>query len=194
MPVNSLNETADSIIKCVNQRLKEKENIVVAIDGRCASGKTTLAKVLQERLSCVVIHMDDFFLRPEQRTQKRLAEPGGNVDKERILEEVIKPLKRREDFSYCPYDCHTQSFKTPVQVKRNPVTIIEGSYSAHPYLWENYDLHIFLDVDKETQYKRICARNGEEMAERFTNLWIPLEETYFSAFGIKEKCALKYSI
>ena len=39
--------------------------VLVAIDGRCAAGKTTLAASLQAQLGCNVFHMDDFFLRPE---------------------------------------------------------------------------------------------------------------------------------
>lgn len=35
---------------------------------------------------------DDFFLRPEQRTPERLAEPGGNLDRERMKSEVIDRL------------------------------------------------------------------------------------------------------
>ena len=42
----------------------DKPRILVAIDGRCGSGKTTLAAALQEMLQCPVVHMDDFFLRP----------------------------------------------------------------------------------------------------------------------------------
>ena len=36
--------------------------VLVAIDGRCAAGKTTLAASLQAQLECNVFHMDDFFL------------------------------------------------------------------------------------------------------------------------------------
>ena len=45
---------------------------IVALDGRCAAGKTTLAARLQQRSGCNVVHMDDFFLRPAQRTKARL--------------------------------------------------------------------------------------------------------------------------
>ena len=34
--------------------------VLVAIDGRCAAGKTTLAASLQAQLECNVFHMDDF--------------------------------------------------------------------------------------------------------------------------------------
>ena len=52
---------------------------VIAIDGMAASGKSTLAARLAEELDGCVIHMDDFFLPPELRTQERLSSPGGNV-------------------------------------------------------------------------------------------------------------------
>ena len=187
-----MEKTINFIVEQIKNLSDEKTPVVVAIDGRCASGKTTIAACLQEKLSCEVIHMDDLFLRPEQRTEERLKTPGGNVDYERFLEEVIIPLKQEEAFFYRPYDCHTQTLKAPVEVKGCPVILVEGSYSCHPCLYENYDLHIFLDVDKETQLQRIRLRNGEEMAKSFVQEWIPLEEAYFLVFNIKEKCELKY--
>jgi hypothetical protein len=38
--------------------------------------------------------------------------------------------------------------------------------------------------------RRILARNGERMAARFKNEWIPMEEKYFSTFGIRESADL----
>ena len=64
----------------INMLLEEKNFVIVAIDGKCTSGKTTLASKLAELYDCNVFHMDDFFLRPEQRTPARFAEVGGNVD------------------------------------------------------------------------------------------------------------------
>lgn len=185
---NSLNEIETMIIEETERLLSEKENILIAIDGRCGSGKTTLAVQLQKKLQCEVIPMDDFFLRPEQRTEERLATPGGNVDYERFLKEVMVPLSAGRDFSYRPYDCRTQTLKGDKKICRNRITIIEGAYSCHPKLWEYYDLHIFLDVDKITQMDRIRKRNGNLEAVLFVEKWIPLEEKYFMAYGIQERC------
>ncbi len=181
-----LNEIIENIQKFQNPF------ILIAIDGRCASGKSTLAGKLQNKLSCNVIHMDDFFLRPEQRTKERIETPGGNVDYERFLEEVLIPLKNNKDFSYKPYCCHTQSYKNEIQVFKNKISIVEGSYSCHPRLWNYFDLHIFLDVGYDEQIRRIKKRNGCDGAENFIKRWIPLEEKYFEVYKIKEKCELKY--
>ena len=63
----------DALLKC-------RDTVTVAIDGNCASGKSTLGRALAEAYEGSLFHMDDFFLRPEQRTPARFAEPGGNVD------------------------------------------------------------------------------------------------------------------
>ena len=49
--------------------------------------------------------MDDFYLQPHQRTEERLAEPGGNVDRERFLQEVLIPLHEGHDAVYRVFDC-----------------------------------------------------------------------------------------
>ena len=57
----------------IDELLSRQGRVLVAIDGKCASGKTTLAARLAECYDCNVFHMDDFFLRPEQRTEERYA-------------------------------------------------------------------------------------------------------------------------
>ena len=162
--------------------------LLVAIDGRCASGKTTLAAELKGSCECEVVPMDDFFLRPEQRTEARYQTPGENVDHERFLTEVLQPLSRGEPAVYQPFDCSIQQLTAPVRVPQAPVVIVEGSYSCHPALRPYYDLQIFLTVEPGEQMRRIITRNGAEYAEVFRSRWIPLEEAYFSAFPLAEQC------
>lgn len=162
--------------------------LIMAIDGRCAAGKTTLAERLQERTGCNVIHADSFFPRPEQRTAERLDTPGGNLDYERLASEVMLPLSRGEAFSYRPFDCRTMGFSDEIRVEPNALTIVEGSYSCHPVLWEFYGLRIFLTVDPDEQLKRIERRNGMGALTAFQERWIPLEEKYFAALQIAERC------
>ena len=180
-------EEACAVILQEMQSRKE-EPLLIAIDGRCAAGKTTLADRLQKECGCNVIHMDHFFLRPEQRTVERQNEPGGNVDYERFLKEVMFPLRKRQPFSYRIFDCKKMDFGSDVLIKPNAVTIVEGSYSCHPVLWDFYDFHVFLDITPEEQMHRIQCRNGERAAEVFRDRWIPLEERYFLEYQVKERC------
>ena len=154
------------------------------------TAKTKGKPSLQAQLACNVFHMDDFFLRPEQRTPERLRQPGGNVDFERFLTEVLRPLRDGAPVTYRPYDCRTQQLCAPVHAEARPVNLIEGSYACHPALWDLYDLHVFLSVGPEEQHRRIAARNGEKMLPMFTNVWIPMEETYFARFQVAERADL----
>ena len=167
-----------------------KRPVLLAIDGRCGAGKSTLARALGEKAGAAVVHMDDFFLRPEQRTPERFAEPGGNVDRERVLEEVLAPLRENRPAVYRPYDAHKPAMLEPVHLEPSPVTIIEGSYSCHPALWNYYDARVFVDVGPEEQLRRIEARNGPEALPLFRDKWIPMEEAYFRAFQIPGRCAV----
>ncbi len=182
------------ILKAILPLAKVQKPILIAIDGRCSAGKTTLAAGLQKELGCCVIHMDDFFLRPQQRTPERYREPGGNVDYERFLTEVMEPLVKQQSLAYHPYDCKRQAFSEAVEVEPCSIAIIEGSYSCHPALWDFYSLRIFMDVEKEEQRRRIMQRNGEAVWSVFQEKWIPLEEMYFTAYSIKNRCDLCFCL
>ena len=169
-----------SAIDRVERLLAEGRCAFVAIDGPCASGKTVFAASLHERFGGNVLHMDDFFLRPEQRTPERFAEPGGNVDRERFEAEVLKPLAAGKAVRYRPWDCHTGDFATSRSVEPAALTVVEGSYSMHPALRGYYDLTMCLIVDPSERLRRLEARNPR-MLQRFIDEWIPLENRYFES-------------
>ena len=188
--MNRANELAARVEKAIADKIKDKARLIVAIDGRCASGKTTLAEQLKAKLGCTVIHMDHFFLRPEQRTPERLATPGENVDHERFLREVLLPLREGDAISYRPFDCRTMTLATAIECNVGRVCIIEGSYSCHSALFPYYDLTVFMTVASDEQLRRIERRNGRAALDIFREKWIPLEEAYFSASKPSERCDL----
>lgn len=177
-------QNVQAVIERIERVYMERERVFVAIDGPCTSGKTTLAALLQRRFDGNVLHMDDFFLRPEQRTPERFAEPGGNVDRERFEEEVLAPLAAGKIAQYRPWDCHTGDFAASHNVEPARLTIVEGSYSMHPALREYYDLMICLMIDSNEQLRRLEARNPR-MLQRFIDEWIPLENRYFEQTGTR---------
>ena len=158
---------------------------IIAIDGRCASGKTTLTKELQTQLNAEVIHLDDFFLSINQKTKERLNEIGGNIDYERFLSEVLVNLNTNNPFSYYKFDCSIQTLSTKFNVENNRIIIIEGSYAHHPKFVKYYDLKVFVTVDSTEQIERLSIRNPQ-LLNRFIDEWIPLEERYFNELKILE--------
>ena len=159
----------------------------MGLRGISGSGKSTLGRILEEVYDCNMFHVDDFFLQPEQRTPERLAEVGGNLDYERFKDEILDHLADSEGFSYQVYNCGKQALDGWVKVPYKKLNIIEGAYSHHPYFGDPYDLKFFCKISGEEQVSRIMKRNGPEMLERFKQVWIPMENRYFAAFGIEEK-------
>lgn len=176
----------------IDQMLADGQDVTLAIDGNSGAGKSTLAQLLTNVYSCPVFHMDDFFLRPEQRTPERYAEPGGNVDRERFLEEVLTPLSAGQPVQYRRFDCQTFTILPPHTVRPGRLNVVEGSYSMHSTLAPYYDLSVFLRISPEHQQQRILYRNGPQMASRFFAEWIPMEELYFRELQVPERCQLVF--
>ncbi|AVK46933.1 uridine kinase [Clostridium beijerinckii] len=176
------------VIDEIKNLLKDNEKLVIAIDGRCGGGKSSLGAMLAEEFDCSLFHMDDFFLPPRMKTKERLAQLGGNVHYERFEEEILKSLKNDEPAVYRKYLCNKGELSQPIKVEPKNLTIVEGSYSLHPTLRDYYDYKIFITIDPKVQHERILKRNGEEKLQDFINKWIPLEEHYFTELDIENKC------
>lgn len=183
-----------AVFQAIDKKIEDGALVVIAIEGPCGSGKTTLAQILSTHYDCSVVHMDHFFLQPYQRQMPRLSEVGGNVDYERFIAEVVPALTEGRPFAYGQYQCQTQTIGEEVHVKSGRLTIVEGVYSMHPKIGLNYDLTVFLDIDPETQKARIIGRSTEAMWPRFEQEWIPKENAYFEAFHIRERCDINYQV
>ncbi len=185
-------EDMETLFVKIDSLMKAHDRIIAAIEGNCGAGKSTLAALLGKKYDCNIFHMDDFFLRPELRTKERLEEVGGNVDYIRFKDEVINGLESGCEFTYRICDCKKRALDEYKTVMPKQLNIIEGVYSMHPTLIDNYDLKVFLSIDEKAQRERILKRNGEAMLEQFLTKWIPMENRYFSLLRIEEKCDLVY--
>ena len=172
----------------IEQRRENKKPFLVAIDGGSASGKSTLGAALAEELQATLIHMDDFFLPMEMRTEERFAQPGGNVHWERVRAEVLEPIRQGKGPEYGVFDCSVMAVNKTVRAEVRDVVIVEGAYSLHPMLREYFDLRVLVEVEETLQKERILRRNGEQMLRRFLTEWIPLERVYFEACRVKDCC------
>lgn len=177
----------------IDTLLRNGKPVTVAIDGLCGSGKSTFADMLYSIYDCNLFHADDFFLPPELRTSERYATPGGNVHWERMKSEILDPLKTGKAFVYRKFDCSMMDYGEMVHVSPKTLNIVEGSYSTHPELLNEYDLKIFLKTDPKTQITRIRARDGEEYSKVFEEKWIPLENKYFESFPVEKQCDLVFN-
>lgn len=176
-------------LRAIDALLRNTESpIIVAVDGRCASGKTTFAQKAAGLFDeCNVFHMDDFFLPPAKRTPERLATPGGNVDYERAATELFEPLRRGEAVAHRRFDCHTMTMGEPEGIPFRRLNLVEGSYALHPALADYSTFRIFFTCAPEVQLSRLEGRETPESLEKFKERWIPMEEAYFGGLSVEKK-------
>ena len=185
--IKNYEQLSRMLIEDIQDKLNSKEQIVVAIEGACASGKTTLANSLYNEFDAALVHMDEFFLPRELRSPERYEEAGGNVHYERFKEQVVDRLLSPGELVYQVFNCADMRYDQEKIFEKNELIIYEDSYSMHPYLGHYYELSVYLDIDSEAQISRITLRNGPEKAAIFKDRWIPLEQRYSSCYRISEK-------
>ena len=197
-----MNNVLDNILGRIEAAQKNNRRLLLVIDGKWGSGKTTLSERLCERYGCSVFHIDDFYLPIIMQTPEVMKEPGGNIDFDRFLSEVIKPLESGDAVAYRPFVCRNQAYADTKLMPAEKINIIEGTYSCHQRLRGAYErlcgheaatgsmklIRIFLDVDDKTQIERIRTRVGEQRLKMFEEKWIPREEEYFKVCSVREYC------
>ena len=185
---SSLITLEHKIIQMTNFIDKLPSKSIISLEGRCASGKSTLSENVKDKYT--IISIDDFFLPMKLKTKERLSEIGGNINYELVkttLENLKVSLENNiKEFTYKAFDCSKQEFYDKTISLKDKV-ILEGVYSASPYFRHLVDKTIYLYIDKQTQLQRI---NNRTLKERFINEWIPLEERYFDYIKIEEICDL----
>jgi len=170
----------------------------VAIDGRSAAGKTTLADELAEAVRTRGRHVirasiDDFHRpghrdrgRRERWTPRSYYDEGYDYEAFRAL--LLRPLgpggSRR---------CRTGLFDAfhdawlPEEwqlVDDRTVAVVDGVFLLRPELAGHWDYVIWLDIDMETMVERARRRDvawvGSDavVEERYRRHWIPTHELY----------------
>ena len=159
---------------------------VLALDGRCGSGKTTLADRLAKQFpASIVLHTDDFYLPPAQRLHGWEKLPCANMDLVRLRDEALRPAYAGQPVQYRAYSCREGAYQPAQELPTQPLVILEGSYSHHPLLTGYETLRVFVTCSKEEQTRRLQEREGERYAN-FAARWVPLEEGYFAQYRIEK--------
>lgn len=158
--------------------------MIIAIDGRCGSGKTTLSLALKELFDGTILHMDDYYLPFSKRVANWENIPGANIDLERFRRDVLEPASNEESFVYQPYFCREDRMLEAIKIEPKELIVVEGSYCHHPDLVDLYDLKLFLTCSAEEQKERLLLREGERLPF-YVERWIPMEERYYKAFDIQ---------
>ena len=174
------------ILRDALRKIRGLRRPLVTVDGPCASGKTTFASYLAGILDAAVVHTDDYVVPHSMKTKERLALPGGNCDAERLMREVVTPWRGGLPVLVSRYDCHADRLLPPEALPDCGVLVLEGSYCNLPEIREAADVRFFLDTAPEIRKSRLRERESPESLRMFNERWIPLENAYFSAFGLPD--------
>ena len=173
--INTKYLTIDMKVKQLQDYIDSFNNFTIfALEGKCASGKTTISNKLK---NVTIIDVDEFFLRNELKTTDRLNEIGGNIDYD-LYEECIKKIKPNTSITYKIFDCSTQTYKNKTIEIKNKVLLV-GVYSYHQNVRKYIDKLIYLIVSENDQLNRLKQR---PLFNRFINEWVPLENKYYNSY------------
>jgi len=162
----------EDVVKRIS-KLRLPHPVRVAIDGRTASGKTTLANALAATMQHSGRHVIrasvDWFHRPrlERHRLGRLS-PEGYYEDARDLETVrrllLAPLGPGGDRIYvaASFDLGRDEpiERAPECATEDAVLIVDGTFLQRPELRESWDLVIFLDVSAQEARRRGVERDA----------------------------------
>lgn len=179
----------DDLSRSLSQLQRRQSTLLIAIDGPGGAGKSTIARAIAAHSADVaIVQMDDFFFPMADRASTKgvLETVGGDVDWERVRDQVIHPLVRNETARYQRYDWGTNGLEEWHEIVPGGVVIIEGVYSLRRELRDCYDFRIWVDCPKEVYLARGLARSMSELPDRpieearvdWETIWIPAEEKY----------------
>ncbi|MBR5453632.1 MAG: hypothetical protein IKV54_06090 [Clostridia bacterium] len=194
MTPKDIKEKYPALSSLIERIENEAGKVTVVIDGNSGSGKSVLGEMLREAFDGNLYHADDYFLPKVRKTPDRLSEPGGNIDYERMRDELALPLSAGEQVFCRRYDCGSGTLGETVEMPDKCVSIIEGVYSMHREMQICGAVRVLLTLSPELQRERILKRNGEFILSRYEKEWLPLEKNYFDSYKLWDSCDYVYKV
>ena len=166
--------------------------LVMAIDGRSGTGKSTLASLVAEEAGAAVVSLDDFFAASIPNADwdcMTVEERGVNVfDWARVRSEAIMPLITGRVARWHPFDFDsgpradgTYRMKNEASaVEPTSVIIIDGAYSSGPQLADLVDLTVLVETSEAERWARLTRREEAEFLAQWHARWTGVEDFYFS--------------
>ncbi|GAA0648287.1 hypothetical protein GCM10009535_27640 [Streptomyces thermocarboxydovorans] len=142
---------------------------LVGVDGHAGSGKSTFAMELARALGgAPVLRLDDIA------SHEQLFDWT-----ERLLSQVIEPLRRAATAHYSPYDWRTRRFGPARALPPASVILVEGVGAGRRALRPHLALLLWMDLPEKEAWARGRARDGEEQRE-FWDGWVKAEREHFA--------------
>lgn len=185
--MNYSNPAIENVISKISELLQNNSKpVLVVLDGRSGTGKTTIAKQIANRLNGVEILADNFWVGgSDEEWDKRSPQEKSEqaIDWKRIKTDVLEPLLAGKSASWHPFNWKTGEGLAEESIEAEPkkLVVLEGAYSSRPELQDIIDLSILVEVpDDANRRDRLINREGTEYMDNWHKRWDPAEDYYFS--------------
>jgi uridine kinase len=183
----------EALLKSI-RGLYKGQPIIVAISGFCGSGKSTLSAELQERLAGAAHVPGDAFM--VDRLNRR-TDDWDTIDRTRIIEQVLKPVREGKDINYQVYDWDKNEAREWREVPHPQFLLLEGIGTIHPDIIPYLDYIVWVERSQEEAAIQGIRRDHEERHDAHDDLWhnflIPNDRDYFAKHQPKEKADFIYT-
>lgn len=143
---------------------------LIGVDGHAGSGKSTFAGRLADAFGgAPVLHLDDIATHEELFAWT-----------ERLLSQVIAPLRQGRTARYDPYLWRERGFGPARALPPAPVILVEGVGAGRRALRPYLAGLLWMEMPAEEAWARGRSRDGAEQDE-FWDCWAPTERRHFAA-------------
>lgn len=157
--------------------IPDQKPILIGIDGRPGSGKTTLATKLEQEAQA--IYLDEFFIPRREWPQDRTPRFPFFYFRYQEFVDGIKGLAVGKPFTYYAYDCEVDApSKKATTITPEGIIIIEGVSVLNTELAPLYFKKIWVDSDRMTEMAAIEAREKGTNLDLWKTIYLPSTEIY----------------
>ncbi len=153
--------------------------MVVAVDGRSGTGKTTYAARLAERLGAPVLHLDDVYPGWDG------LEAGVSV----VARSVLAPLATGGLAAYERWDWMRSRPGRRVVVPPTSVLVVEGVGAGARPAGDHAAVMVWLEADDGLRRRRALTRDGAVFARQWDR-WAAQEERIFDRDRVRDRADL----
>ena len=149
--------------------VRSDRTVVIGIDGRSGTGKTTTAAQVSAELgSAPIVHMDDLY-------------PGWHglaAAVPRLVQEVLEPLAAGEPAAYRRHDWDRGEYAETIEIPPGPFLVVEGCGSTTGPARELTDVRVWLEAEPGVRRARSLGRDSEMFRPRW-QMWRDQEDALF---------------
>jgi uridine kinase len=163
----------------------QRTPVLVALDGRSGTGKTTLARAIATSLGATIVETDDFFAgggESDWASRTPAERASACMDWRRLRTQALEPLLAGRSARWQPFDfaAGTGSATRAVECPAAPVILLDGAYSSRPELADLIGVSVLLELPDAIRRSRLRNREGAAFMTRWHATWDAAEDCYFT--------------